>query len=59
MDRFIVVQVRPPPDPRWALEWQRDGHAANLTVHLFASEADAQRWADRLNSIAERRFPSR
>jgi predicted DNA-binding WGR domain protein len=51
MEKFIVVQVRAAPDPQWALEWTRAGEAANVTVHLFGAEADARRWADRLNTI--------
>jgi predicted DNA-binding WGR domain protein len=53
MEQFIVVRTKPPPGAEWALEWVRTGNEANLTVHIFTTEADAARWADRLNALAK------
>ncbi len=52
MDTFNVVQVKPEPDPEWAVQWTEAGKSPHVVPRRFQSETDAQRWADRLRAIA-------
>ena len=56
MDFFRVVHVKPPPGPLWSVEGAQGGKTPAITTRTFDSEADAQRWVDRLNEIAGRGF---
>jgi hypothetical protein len=56
MDFFKVVQIKPDPDPLWSVEWTQGGKASAVMTGTFHTEADAQRWVDRLNEVAGRGF---
>ncbi len=53
MRRFIVVCEEEAAKSGWVLERVLIGAARNERVHIFSDKADALRWADRLNAIAD------